>query len=74
LLALNVFLIVSNGRYYGKAFVVGLPALAVGLWMTVTGRAPAGGAPQPLGWQIAFYTVFAVSLAGGLFLAFGLHG
>jgi hypothetical protein len=73
LLALNAFSLTYYRRFYAGAFIVGVPGVLAGPWMAITGRAPSRGLPQPLWWQIVFYTLFGVGLAGGILLAVALR-
>jgi membrane-bound ClpP family serine protease len=68
--ALNLLLIKLLGIYFGGLFVVGLPALFIGIWTLVTGRTnTALREKPPQWWTIGFYVSLALGLLTGLWLA-----
>jgi len=72
LLALQGAIITVVRRYFAPLFIMGFPAIAMGVWTLVTGRTQAlvpGGPQPPLWWKIGFYAMLAAGVAFGIYVS-----
>jgi membrane-bound ClpP family serine protease len=68
--ALNLLLIKLLGIYFGGLFVIGMPALFIGIWTLFTGRTHSALSQKPpQWWTLGFYASLALGLLAGLWLA-----
>lgn len=73
-LGANVWMIQTEGKYYGKLFILGCPMVPLGLLVMITGimQPPRGAPPAPLWWRVASWVLGLSGLGLGLYLAIQL--